>query len=217
MCQGFTKSYGGLLGLRFLMGIVETGLPAGAGLLIASYYRKKELSLRFALFFTFGQLGACFSGVSSVPKTTRPRNMTNNAQLLAYAIVEIDGYAGYSGWRWIFIIEGLMTIFFSIFVFIFVPHFPAKDSWLKDEDRARLLARLDADKGEEHAKMYNVSWTKLLFDKKIWLLTLLFFCADMSAGSISSFNPTILSQLGWKARRANVMTIPIWVVGIVGT
>lgn len=64
MCQGLTQSYGGLLATRFLMGIVETGLPAGAGLLIASYYRKKELSLRFALFFAFGQSGACFSGVS---------------------------------------------------------------------------------------------------------------------------------------------------------
>jgi hypothetical protein len=199
MCQGFTHSYGGLLGLRFLMGIVETGLPAGAGLLIASYYRKKELSLRFALFFAAGQCGACFSG------------------LLAYAIIDIDGYAGYAGWRWIFIIEGLVTIFVSIFVFIFVPHFPAKDSWIKDDDRARLLARLEADKGVEKTKLYNVPWTKLLFDSRIWLLTLLFFCADMSAGSISSFNPTILRQLGWAARRAQVMTIPVWVIGIVGS
>lgn len=82
MCQGLTHSYGGLLGLRFLMGIVEAGLPAGAGFLIASYYRKKELSLRFALFFAFGESGACFSG------------------LLAYAIAGIDGYAGLAGWRW---------------------------------------------------------------------------------------------------------------------
>lgn len=64
MCQGLTKTYSGLLAVRFLMGIVEAGLPAGAGLLIASYYRKKELSLRFAMFFAFGQSGSCFSGVS---------------------------------------------------------------------------------------------------------------------------------------------------------
>lgn len=44
----------------------------------------------------------------------------------------------------------------------------------------------------------------------------MFFCADMSAGSLSSFNPTITSQLGWTSRRAQVMTIPIWVVAIVG-
>lgn len=67
MCQGLTQSYSGLLAIRFLMGIVETGLPAGAGLLIASYYRKKELSFRFALFFAFGQSGSCFSGVCYFP------------------------------------------------------------------------------------------------------------------------------------------------------
>jgi MFS family permease len=65
MCQGLTDSYG-LLGIRFLMGIVETGLPAGAGLLIASYYRKRELSLRFAIFFAFGDSGSCFSGVCRI-------------------------------------------------------------------------------------------------------------------------------------------------------
>jgi MFS family permease len=63
MCQGLTASYQGLLVVRFLMGMAETCLPAGAGLLIASYYRKKELSLRFAIFFAFGQSGSCFSGL----------------------------------------------------------------------------------------------------------------------------------------------------------
>jgi hypothetical protein len=46
------------------MGIVETSLPAGASMLIASYYRKNEVALRFSAFFAFGQMGACFSGVS---------------------------------------------------------------------------------------------------------------------------------------------------------
>lgn len=82
MCQGLTGSYEGLLVCRFLMGVFETGLPAGAGLLIASYYRKKELSLRFALFFSFGMAGSCFSG------------------LLAYAIMDMSGTAGLEGWRW---------------------------------------------------------------------------------------------------------------------
>lgn len=66
MCLGLTHSYKGLLVLRFLMGIFETGLPAGASLLIASYYRKSELSYRFALFFAFGESGSCFSGVMTL-------------------------------------------------------------------------------------------------------------------------------------------------------
>ncbi|KIW00220.1 uncharacterized protein PV09_08260 [Verruconis gallopava] len=193
MCQGLTHSYGGLLAIRFLMGIVETSLPAGAGLLIASYYRKKELALRFAMFFAFGQMGACFSG------------------LLAYALMDLGGPL--DGWQWIFVVEGLVTIVFSVLVFIFCPNFPAKDNLLSEKDRAMLLARLEADKGKEVEKESTSTWLRAFVDYRVWLCTLLFFCADLSAGSLSSFNPTILSQLGWTARRAQVMTIPVWIVG----
>ena len=44
---------------------------------------------------------------------------------------------------------------------------------------------------------------------------LMFFCCDMTAASIASFTPTILTELGWKAERAQVMSIPIWVVGFI--
>ena len=108
----------------------------------------------------------------------------------------------------IFIIEGVITIFFSIFVFIFTPDFPGKNKSLSDSERARLVARLEADKGTQSEAIKNVGWVKILTDYRIWITTLLFFCADMSAGSLSSFNPTILSQLGWTKRRAQVMTIP---------
>ncbi|KAL4968157.1 major facilitator superfamily domain-containing protein [Aspergillus stella-maris] len=195
MCQGLTHSYGGLLAVRFLMGIVETALPAGSAFLLSTYYRKKEIALRMGCFYAFGQAGACFSG------------------LLAYAIMDMDGTGGYEGWRWIFILEGLVTLVFSAAVFTVVPNFPSRATWLKPVDREALLARLDVDKGLGQDEPKKQDWINAAADPKIWILTLLFFCADMSAGSLSSFNPTILSQLGWTSRRAQVMTIPIWVVG----
>jgi MFS family permease len=70
------------------MGIFEATLPAGAAFLIAEYYTRKEASLRFAFFFTFGVLGPAISG------------------LLAFAIRNMDGIQGKEGWRWIFILEG---------------------------------------------------------------------------------------------------------------
>lgn len=88
MCQGLTKSYGGLLAVRFLMGTFEAALPAGATYMISMYYTKKEAAIRFSWFFNFALAGPFFSG------------------LLAFAINNIDGAGGYQGWRWIFIIEG---------------------------------------------------------------------------------------------------------------
>lgn len=63
MCQGLTQSYSGMLAIRFLMGIFEAGLPAGAAYLIAVYYRRMECGPRFAFFFAMSQCGPMFSGV----------------------------------------------------------------------------------------------------------------------------------------------------------
>jgi hypothetical protein len=126
----------------------------------------------------------------------------------------MGGTAGLSAWRWIFILEGIITIVFSFFVVIYCPNFPSDDKKLKPEQKSRLLARLEADKGHENTTLQKVSWKKIVIDYRVWLMTLLFFCADISAGSLSSFNPTILSQLGWTSRRAQVMTIPVWLAGI---
>ena len=119
------------------------------------------------------------------------------------------------GWQWIFVVEGLITIVFAVLVFIFIPHFPAKDKWLSEQDRNMLLARLEADKGKEAEHESGKMWLKALIDYRVWLCTILFFLADVSAGSLSSFNPTILNELGWTAKWAQVMTIPIWIVGTV--
>ncbi|KAF2867779.1 major facilitator superfamily domain-containing protein [Massariosphaeria phaeospora] len=196
-CQGLTHSYGGLLALRFLMGIFEATLPAGAAFLIGEYYTRKEASLRFAMFFTFGVLGPCISG------------------LLAYGIRNMHGVNGKEGWRWIFILEGLLTIFISFFVFVFVPDFPERTKILNPAEKAHLLEKLRRDKGDQKLDLKSVNWFKVLTDYKIWFPTLMFFCCDMTAASMSAFIPTILTELGWTAARAQVMSIPIWATGIV--
>jgi hypothetical protein len=43
---------------------------------------------------------------------------------------------------------------------------------------------------------------------------MMFFCCDMTAASMSSFIPTILTELGWTAARAQAMSVPIWLTGM---
>lgn len=108
--------------------------------------------MRFAVFLAFAQCGPMFSG------------------LLAYAIVGMDGTAGYAGWRWIFILEGIVTIALSSLMFLFVPGFPQESKFLTDEERSRLLLRLEADRGDEKTDVAKVNWWKVFTDYKIWLL-----------------------------------------------
>ena len=118
--------------------------------MINEYYTRTQMPLRYACFFCFGTLGTCISG------------------LLAYGIRNMHSLAGLEGFRWIFIIEGLVTIIISFFVFVFVPDFPERTMILDREEREHLLAVLREDKGNQKLDLKKVNWMKTLLDYKIW-------------------------------------------------
>jgi hypothetical protein len=68
----------------------------------------------------------------------------------------------------IFIIEGLFTIFVSFFVWLIVPDFPEKATFLTDTERQHLLEKLYADKGDQKLDLKSIPWLKILSDYKIW-------------------------------------------------
>lgn len=203
MCQGLTHSYQGLLGIRFLMGIFEVSLPAGSTYMISMYYTKRESAPRFAWFFSFALAGPMFSG------------------LLAYAIENLDGKGGLAGWSWIFVIEGLVTIVFSIAVALLMPNFPenAQTWFLPTKYKTALLCLLERARGAEgkESASDNVPIWKVLIDWRIHLFTMCFFCCDITASSMSAFMPTILTELGWTSAKAQLMTMPVWATGIVSS
>lgn len=90
LCQGFTTSFGGLLAARFFLGLTETGMLPGCAYLIGMWYKREEAQKRITFFFSSATLAGAFGG------------------LLASAIGKMEGLRGYSGWRWIFILEGLL-------------------------------------------------------------------------------------------------------------
>ena len=88
ICQGLVHNYGGLLTTRFFLGFFETGMFPGCFYLIGMWYKRHEAQKRFTFFFSSTTLAGAFGG------------------LLASAICKMSGMEGYSGWRWIFILEG---------------------------------------------------------------------------------------------------------------
>lgn len=73
------------------------------------WYRRHECGLRMAIFFSAATAAGAFGG------------------LLARGIVEMHGVGGKSGWAWIFIIEGVITLAVGTYIAlpfrsISVPH-----------------------------------------------------------------------------------------------
>jgi MFS family permease len=70
---------------------------------------------------------------------------TDGLKLLAFGIRNMDGVGGYRGWRWIFIIEGLLTVLATGIGLLFIPDYPENSKFLKPEEKEYMLQMLKVD------------------------------------------------------------------------
>jgi MFS family permease len=198
ICQGLTRSFAGLVVCRVLLGVFEAGFFPGAIYLISMYYKRHELQLRVNAFFSASILAGAFSG------------------LLAYAIANMGGDEGYAAWRWIFIIEGAITACIAAASYFIIPDWPETARFLAPDERATLLARLAQDTAEAKMNTWDKKTSKRIFgDLKIYLGLFMYLGIVNTGYATSFFTPTILTQLGWKAIHAQVMSIPIYIAATI--
>ncbi|KAK4937657.1 hypothetical protein LTR66_015169 [Elasticomyces elasticus] len=193
--MGLVTNYSGLLVCRFFLGLAEAGLFPGLNYYLSCWYKRSELGLRAAVFFSAAALAGSFGG------------------LLAAAIAKMDGIAGKNGWAWIFIIEGLATIFVGCFCWKMVFNWPDTATFLTPEDRLRLRRRLAEDKqsstGEEYDKRHIVAALK---DWKCWGYAFIYMGALCPLYAFSLFLPTILAGMGYSGTHAQLLSVPPYAV-----
>jgi MFS family permease len=194
--MGLVRNLGDLLACRFLLGLAEAGLFPGVNYYLSCWYKRSELGLRAALFFSAAALAGSFGG------------------LLAAAITEMDGVGGYEGWRWIFILEGLMTVFVGIFCWWMVFDFPDTARFLTADEKLRTLRRLAADNQAraETEKLNRKYIFAALKDWKTWGYAVLYMGCLCPLYSFSLFLPTILLGMGYQGTKAQLMSVPPYAV-----
>lgn len=130
----------------------------------------------------------------------------------------MNGVGNLGGWRWIFILEGLLTIVVSLAAYFFIHNYPATATFLSEEERARVYARLKASNDatrDEAFSWKNVSMA--LKDPKVWLYGLGFHTMSLPLYTLSLFLPTIIKALGYTAAQAQLLTVPPYSVATVLT
>ncbi|KAH8727171.1 major facilitator superfamily domain-containing protein [Phaeosphaeriaceae sp. PMI808] len=196
--MGLVKNFAGLVAMRLLVGLFEAGLFPGCVYLISMYYKRYELQWRLTLFFTAGIIAGAFGG------------------LLAFAIAKMDGINGYGGWRWIFIIEGAVTVAFGLVTKFWVVDWPETATFLSNDERALLLARLSADTGDAVMNRLDKRATnRILADPKLYLGTIMYLGIVNTGYAGPFFTPTIVREMGYTSSEAQLRSIPVFIVAAV--
>ncbi|KAH7131754.1 major facilitator superfamily domain-containing protein [Dactylonectria estremocensis] len=170
--MGIVQNYPGLLTARFFLGVPEAGIFPACAYYITCWYTRHESMYRTALFYG----------------------------LLAYAITLMDGIGGLAGWQWIFVLEGILTVFSGGAAFFFIYDSPDAVSWLTKEEKKYVKLKLAYD-GSVGGNATEEEGSKKKYAKDAFSDRLIYLSVIMSLGiSVSTYGiifglPTIVANL----------------------
>lgn len=182
--------------LRFLIGAFEAGFFPGIVYLITFWYPVEERSVRIAIVLASATASGAFGGC------------------IAYGMGYLNGSAGLEGFRWLFIIEGIITVCSVVLVIFFLPDWPARAKFLNEEDKKYVEDRIAVKGGgytKRHATKQEI-W-ETAGPGRMWIHYLAYLVNCIPLGSLTFFTPTIVNGLGFDSIKAQLMTVPPWVVG----
>lgn len=177
---GAAQNFSGMMCVRFAIGMAEAGFYPSVLYHMAFWYKPREMLWRISLFYSLGQVSSALSG------------------LLAYAISFMNGVSGLSGWRWLFILEGLPALVLSVIALFFLPDYPETARMLTEEERKYLTERLSDSAPSGKDRSWDWSGVKALFSSS----TLYTFSIYWIGHGIGGFGvhyalPTVIYELGF--------------------
>lgn len=147
--------------------VYRAGFFPAAVYLCTQWYMPHELATRISYLYLTSAVSGAFSG------------------LLAAGIAEMDGVGGYAGWRWIFILEGIITIGLGILSWLVLIDSPKLSRWLTQEEKRYLEIQHFIKDGGDFSTKQDKRDTKVLLstftDWKIYSVALLLF-VNITAG-----------------------------------
>lgn len=202
------QNYGSYIAIRLVLGVTEAGLYPGAYFILSMWYTPKELATRMAIFYGANTAAGAFGGV------------------IAYGVGNMDGMHGWRAWKWLFLIEGCITMAAGLSCLLFLPRFPhqystdklSKTAWLTAAEMEYAQLRVKYAAGPD-APTNTFRWSDVIAaakDRKTYLMMMLFWWGgSVPTYSLSYTLPTMVSNLGYSAIKAQALTTPPYIFATV--
>ncbi|KAI0031315.1 allantoate permease [Vararia minispora EC-137] len=205
---------------RALLGFIQGGFIPDLILYLSYFYTKKELPMRLAIFWISANVCSIF------------------ASFLAFGVLHMRGVLGKAGWRWLFLIEGLITLVIGIATFFMMPPSPTQtkswfrpNGWFTEREEVIAVSRIlrddptkacissqfdDSPQGDMHNReglTLKRLWIAIC-DYDLWPLYILGLMFGIPSSPPSTYLTLSLRNLGFGTFQTNLLTIPSTSLGI---
>jgi hypothetical protein len=203
--QFFMVDRAGFFACRFFIGLAMGGFIPDAILYLSYFYTKTEMPIRLAMFWFVDSI----SGVI--------------ASFIAYGVLHMRGVAGKEGWRWLFLIEAIITIvigFFSFFLLVPGPTqtktwWNPKGHFTEREEKiiVNRVLRDDPSKGDMHNRQaitLPMLWRSLK-DYDLWPIYIIGMLFEIPTAPPKAYLSLSLKALGFSTFNTTLLGIPVTV------
>ncbi|KAH7915694.1 major facilitator superfamily domain-containing protein [Hygrophoropsis aurantiaca] len=193
---------------RFLLGFLEGGFIPDVVLYLSYFYTKNELPIRLAYFWVSNYLTTIVSAFLA----TGILLMRNSER---------------AGWRYLFLIEGIITLAVGLASFFLMPPGPTQtkawfrpQGWFTEREEIIMVNRVlrdDPSKSSMHNRQglsLKMIWNALC-DWRMWPLYILGIVHMIPVGPPQTYLTLSLRNLGFNTTQSNLLSIPSTVIGLV--
>ncbi|KAF1833661.1 MFS general substrate transporter [Decorospora gaudefroyi] len=202
LCTGFVQNFAGLVTTRIFLGFFEGCLFPSMTLFLCNWYTREELGIRIAYLFIASALSGAFGG------------------LIAFGILYMNGVAGWEGWRWLYVIEGTITIIWAFACLFLVPKNFETAYFLNEEEKTLMRQRAhrtQAYSDSEGSGHYGKADIKeAAKDVKSWLHGIIQIAAVTILYGFGTFLPIIIRNgFQFSTKQAQYLVIPVNIWGAI--
>jgi MFS family permease len=203
MCTAFIHTWKEMIALRVLLGIAMSGIYPGLSYLISTWYLRREQQTRYA-FMQSGEVIILATG-----------------SIVNFGLNQLNGKRGLEGWRYMFLVQGLITIILGFVTYFWMIDFPENANhsfyFLGKEEQALAVSRIQKDRKDVQADPFT--WGKVFVhakDAKVYGFACLFFLLNLVSTALSYFLPIILqSGMGFSENKAIILSAPPYYYAVI--
>ncbi|KAK7058424.1 hypothetical protein VNI00_002058 [Paramarasmius palmivorus] len=181
--------YGGLIVVRFLLGVAEATISPAFLYITSSWYTRAEIPTRVGIWFAGNSLGGVL------------------ASFIAYGVGHIEHPL--KPWQWLFIVLGAATFLWGIPLLLLLPDSISTANFLSDSERCLAEQRVDLAGTGKTKHAWKVSQAmECLIDPKTYFFLSISLLTQIPNGGTQNFGNLVLKGFGFTSLQTTLITLP---------